>query len=404
MKINADPAYYHKMFGSRKLSKPRVVYYKRDFLDYSAMMVLSALITGLSYGFSHVLSFMGYALSAMMIVTFIIRHGVEFQVPVILKQPEEILYLCWYKLRNLKLVFFIVVSLFLLENLLIRVTPNLSHHTDWMRKGALTLFYTNLIGITVYRTISLIDHLMKRNMVREILMQTPWKRTIKEKTNIPLEIVHAYCTGVLSHIILLAPWYLVITHANFSILFLLPVCALDLIIQLNWMKVANSWFYRNHWLGHNSEFQFIYMHGTHHDAIPCGLIAVSENGFLEGFLRHTMGWPQPFYHPLIAFWFYTFDIKEDIDLHQYIPGIFPKLPKGSIELHQHSTHHYGPLEPYGFAFKLGETHYHSWIPDELRNAIKLDEQMGFKWDNPTFRRTKSLFDKYHDDTSKQESN
>ena|SRR6476646_907841 len=112
MKISADPAFYHKMYGTRKLSKARVVYYKKDFLDYGVMMALSALVTGLSYGFSHVLALMGYVLSAMMVVTFIIRHGVEFQVPVILKQPEEILYLCWYKLRNLKPVYFIVVAYF----------------------------------------------------------------------------------------------------------------------------------------------------------------------------------------------------------------------------------------------------------------------------------------------------
>jgi hypothetical protein len=308
-----------------------------------------------------------------------------------------------YKLRNLKPVYFLALGLLLLENLVIRLTPNLPHHVDWMRKGALYLFFANLIFITLYRTISLVDHLAKREMVREILMQTPWRRAINEKTNISLEIVHAYCTGVLSHIVLFAAWYLVIMYASFSVIFLVPVCAINVFLQRKWMKVANSWFYRNHWLGHNSELQFVYFHGNHHDAIPSGLIAVSENGFLEGFFRHTIGWPMPFYNPLMAFWYYSTEIKFDIDLHQYIPGVFPRLPKGSIELHQHSTHHYGPLEPYGFAFNLGDKGGYHWIADEMRNAIKLDEQMGFKWDNPTFRLTKSLYEKYHNRTSKQES-
>jgi hypothetical protein len=212
-----------------------------------------------------------------------------------------------------------------------------------------------------------------------------------------LEIMHAYVTGVLSHIVLFAAWYLVLIYANFSLLFLVPMCVINLFVHRTWLKVTNSWFYRNHWLGHNSELQFVYFHGTHHDAIPSGLIAVSENGFLEGFLRHTIGWPNPFFHPLAAFYFYTREIKFDIDMHQYIPNVFPKMSKKSVENFQHSTHHYGALEPYGFGFKLGtveETREYNWVPDEMRNAIKLDEQMGFKWDNPTYRRTKMLYEKY----------
>ena len=403
MKVSADPAYYHKLYGSKALKKPRVIYYKKDFIDYVLMMVVSALVIGFSYGFTHVMAIIGYVLCAFVIGTFIVRHGIELQVPVILREPEEVLYLWGYKLTNLKPVYFVALGLLLLENILIRLTPNLPHHVEWVRKGALFLFYVNFIGITLYRTVSLVDHLAKREMIREILMQTPWKRTIKEDTNMTLEIVHAYFTGILSHIVLFAAWYLVLIHASFSLIFMLPVCVLNFIIHMKWQKVANSWFYRNHWLGHNSEFEFVYFHGTHHDAIPSGLIAVSENGFLEGFFRHTVGWPNPFYHPLVAFLFYTTEIKSDIQLHQYIPGVFPKLPIEGLDLYQHSTHHYGPLEPYGFAFNLGDKGGYKRMPDEMRNAIKLDERMGFKWDNPTFRRTKALYQKYHNMNSKQDN-
>jgi hypothetical protein len=395
MKVSADPGFYHKLYGAKTLRKPRIVYYKKDFIDYVLMMAMTALVIGFCFGFRHILAITGIALCAFLVITFAIRHGIGLQVPIIFREPEEFLYVWAYKLQNLKPMFFIALGLLLLENLLIRATPNLPHHVEWLRTGALCLFYVNFIGITIYRTISLVDHLRKREMVREILMQTPWKRAIKEKTNMTLEIVHAYVTGVLSHVVLLAAWYLVITYSSFSVIFLVPVCVLNVLTHKKWLRTTNSWFYRNHWLGHNSELQFVYFHGSHHDAIPSGLIAVSENGFLEGFFRHTIGWPNPFYNPLISFWYYTTEIAFDIDLHQYIPGVFPKLPAGSIERHQHSTHHYGPLEPYGFAFKLGDGDDYAWIPDEMRNAIKLDEQMGFKWDNPTFRRTKMLYEKYH---------
>ena len=104
---------------------------------------------------------------------------------------------------------------------------------------------------------------------------------------------------------------------------------------------------------------------------------------------------------MIAFALYTSEIKGDIELHQYIPGVFPRLSIEGLELYQHSTHHYGPLEPYGFAFNLGDKGGYKLMPDEMRNAIELDERMGFKWDNPTFRRTKALYQKYHNVNSKQ---
>jgi hypothetical protein len=48
MKVSADPAYYHKLYGSKALKKPRVIYYKKDFIDYVLMMVVSALVIGFS--------------------------------------------------------------------------------------------------------------------------------------------------------------------------------------------------------------------------------------------------------------------------------------------------------------------------------------------------------------------
>jgi hypothetical protein len=178
------------------------------------------------------------------------------------------------------------------------------------------------------------------------------------------------------------------------------------VILLRWTDVLNAWFYRDHWLGHNSEFDFIFLHGTHHDAIPSGLLAVAENGFLEGFLRHTVGFPATFCNPIIACLNYTFEIKTDIDTHQYIPGIFPRISRHLLEIAQHATHHYGPLEPYSLGLKfdhpkVSEEFRNSFtsksIPDGVKNSIRLDEQLtNFKWDNPTFERILSLYDKYHD--------
>jgi hypothetical protein len=395
-----DAAFYHKLYG---LKKPRAVYYKKDFLDYSLMVALSAIALRVCFGAAHVLSFAGYILCGFAVATFVVRHGVEFRLPLILSSPQEIYSIFLYKAQNLRPVYFIALGVFLVENLLIGATPGLPHHVEWMRKTALWLFYVHFISITIYRTVSLIDHLAKKDLVREVLMQTPWQRAVKEKTNMTLEILHAYSTGVLTHIVLIGPWYFIILHAKFSLVFLPVVAIINVAVHMKWLRTTNDWFYRDHWLGHNNEFEFVFLHGTHHDAIPSGLIAVAENGFLEGLMRSTMGFPVPFYDPLVAFAVYTSDIKVDIDTHQYIPGVFPRLPRQTLTIAQHATHHYGPIEPYSLAVKLDQPGLpadikkgYRWLPNELMNSIQMDEELtGFKWDNPTYRRILSLYDKYH---------
>jgi hypothetical protein len=163
-------------------------------------------------------------------------------------------------------------------------------------------------------------------------------------------------------------------------------------------------------LGHNSEVEFVFLHGTHHDAIPSGLIAVGENGFLEGFLRFTIGVPGVFFDPVTAFLVYTYEVQKDIFGHQYIPGVFPKNSRRSMEVYQHSTHHYGSLEPYSFAFKvdrpeISEEYKKAYrhMPDEMRNSAKLDEELtGFKWDNLIQRKTLRLYDKYQKETNRSD--
>ena len=290
-----------------------------------------------------------------------------------------------YKLQNLRPMYFISIGLLLLENVLIAATPNLPHHVELMRAIAFYLFYTHFISITAYRTAILVAHLAKKELVREVLMQTPWKRTINEKTNITLEIAHAYCTGLLTHIILIAPWYLVIGYFNFSVIFLPLAFLINVIIHWKWIMVYyNKWFYRDHWVGHNSELEFIYLHGPHHDAIPSGMIAVSGNGFLEGITRYTLGAPTAFYNPVVSFLILMAEVAVDIKRHQYIPGVFPRLSKSFLEVFQHSIHHYGLLEPYSIGLKTDKMY-----------TIWLDEQLtGYKWDNPIQRKILSLYDKY----------
>ncbi len=409
----ADPAFFHKLYG---LKTPRVFYGRRDFLDYWLMIMLTAIVVGVAYGpvgmpiaYSRIATLLGngmaiagLALCAFAVVVFVMRHGIAWTLPVLLRRPQDVIYMFAYKLENLRPTYFLAFGTLLLENFLIVATPGLPHHVELMRAIALVLFYGHFLYITVFRTAILIDHLAKRRHVREVLMQTAWKRVINEKTNITLEIVHAYCTGLLTHIVLLAPWYLVIKYFRYSVVFLPVVCAINVMVHLRWARAINEWFYRDHWLGHNSELEFLYLHGTHHDAIPCGMIAAAGNGFLEGVFRNTIGYPNPFYNPVIAAVTFTSDIKTAIHLHQYIPGVFPYMGKRVLEVIQHATHHYGRLEPYGFVMKLDQPHIseaykkqYGWLPDEWKNSFRMEEELtGFQWDNPTYQNTLRLWDKY----------
>jgi hypothetical protein len=399
----ADPAIYHKLYGTRK---PRATYYAKDFLDYVLMLVLTALVTGALYGFGHPMALAADVLCAVALVTFAVRHGVELRVPLLLRRPQDVLYMLVYKVQNLRALYFIGLGVLLLENLVIALTPGLPHKVEWMAGLAMVLFYIHFAGISIYRTVILADHLRKKELVREVLMQTPWKRVITQKTNIVLEIFHAYGTGLLTHVVMIAPWYFVITHARFSLIFLVPVAVINVMTYMNWMgRTHNSWFYRDHWVGHNSELEFVYLHGSHHDAIPSAMIAVSGNGLLEGIFRHSLGTGACFYNPLGASLVYGFEVKSDIDLHQFIPGVFPQIPRGIVQTTQHSTHHYGRLEPYGLAMNIDAPGVSEAVRKQLaplsprmKHSVRLEEKLtGFEWDNAIYRQTLSLYAKYQPD-------
>ncbi len=394
-----DPAYFHQLYGEKR---PRLAYHKDDFLDYVLMSAACVLVAGVSFGWLHPLFFIVLALGLWMVGAFVLRHGVKLKWPALMRHPQEVLYMLVYKVRNLRPEYFVAVAILLLENVAISLTPGLPHHSDTMRAVAIGLFYAHVVALTAYRTAILVSHLRRRAHVREFLLHTTWKSALERQPSVTLEILHAYCTGLMAHALLIAPWYIVLTHVNYSLIFLPATIAANLILHVRFMKAVNAWFYRDHWLGHNSEVEFLYLHGAHHDAIPSGLIGVSGNGFLEGFMRYSLGGPGIFYSPVILFVVYTLDVKSDIDGHQFIPGVYPHVPKEIQEINQHSTHHYGRLEPYSLALNVDQPQVSQeilkkgkFMPEEMKNSIRLDQQLtGFEWDTPRYRRFLELYERY----------
>lgn len=386
----ADKRRFHRLLGKRK---SRINYSKSDFLDYALMIAACAAVLIGTYGLRSWLGAAGCLLCVFMLASFVVRHGVAFRVPVVLRRPLDVLFMLVHKVDNTSWVYWAALGFVVLENVGIELTPGLPHHAALMRRIGLWLFGLHLAIIFAYRTRSLVDHWRKRDIVSKVLLESPWKNAGLVRESIRYEIVHAYSTGLLTHLILVAPWYLAITYLKFSVLFMPVTCAVNLWLHLKFLKAVNAWFYRDHWLGHNSELEFVYLHGSHHDAIPVGLIAVAGNGFLEGLLRNLLGYPTPFYNPVMAFVAYTLEILRDIDFHQFVPGIFPKMRLEFRQVGQHSTHHFGHLEPYGFGVKLDQpglsadfVRLFARFPEEFNNSIRLDEELtGFDWNNPRFQ-------------------
>src|SRR5579872_1271207 len=299
----------HRLHG---VKRPRIAYRDDDFLDYVLMLLVCEAIIWLAYGGGHVMTLAGGILCAFEIFAFVRRHGVGLRMPLICRRPQDLVYLFWYRIENLTRWYFLAIAILMIENYVIQLTPWLPHQTALMRKVALWLFYGSFLAILAYRTLILVRQLARGIHVRKFLLQTTWRSALSRQPYISLEIVHAYATGVLAHILLVTPWYIVLTHLRFSLIFLPVTVALNFLIQGRFLKVLPIWFYRDHWLCHNCELEFVYLHGPHHDAIPSGLIGVSGNGHLEGFLRHALGAPGPFYHPVTTFLVYGFEIKGDI--------------------------------------------------------------------------------------------
>lgn len=378
---------YHRLLGKQKR---RLNYAKGDLADYLLMLALSAGVIALCYGALSWMSLIGYVLCAFMAISFVVRHGAAFKLPLLLRQPQDIIYMLAYKLENLPWVTWAAVALAAAEYAFVSMTPQLPHQVEWTRLVGLGLFFLHFGAITAYRTVSFVDHMRKHAIVSDVLLRSPWKNVGLVRSNIRYEIIHAYLTGLLTHLVLLAPWYFALTHLLYSLLLLPVTCAVQFLLHRKWLRGINGWFYRDHWLGHNSELDFVYLHGSHHDAIPTGLIAVAGNGFLEGVLRNAVGHPTTFYNPIMACLAYSVEVRNDIAFHQFIPGIYPTLPYEFRQVGQHSTHHYGHLEPYGFAVKLdqpiewsqGFLSLFRGFPEEFKNSATLEEELtGFKWSN-----------------------
>ena len=117
-----DSKHFHKLFG---VKRPRISYQKKDFLDYTLMTLVSAFVIYFSYGPNYLMSAVGIVLCVFMIIVFSIRHGLELRTPLILKRPQDLLYMIVYKIQNMKLMYIFAIVRPALATLVFHYTSHL---------------------------------------------------------------------------------------------------------------------------------------------------------------------------------------------------------------------------------------------------------------------------------------
>jgi hypothetical protein len=216
--------------------------------------------------------------------------------------------------------------------------------------------------ITLFRVTILIAHLLRASVVREVLETSPQRKSIA-KLPIQHHIFHAFITGMMGHLSLVAPCALFFMLTDPSCLrealllagFLLWSC---IAIPLRKRRILvspgiinNVLFYQNHSTDHQSQFYFTVFHGHHHDAIPSAVIGSgAETGFLENTDR-GIAWLDFLNSIVVVQMKWASVIAFDMVVHQYIPGIFPFAKPNFQGLGHHVAHHYGSALPLGVVFQ-----------------------------------------------------
>jgi hypothetical protein len=232
----------------------------------------------------------------------------------------------------------------------------------WLRPvPVLHCFWVALLVVSAYRTILLITHLRHRSHVATVLAESPWRHQLVRlgPTN---HVIHGYVTGIVTHLCLLMPMiglWSVTAPTYLREVILLAVSAARLTLAMRRYGVSiDSYLHAfvasrmlqsitlAHEEDHRGRFEFAVFHGHHHDAIPSGIMAGLEAGFVEAIDRGA--WLAACLDSVVVrLIVVTINSIRNIIGHQYIPGVFPYSRTVINWRVHHISHHYGSLLPLG---------------------------------------------------------
>lgn len=331
-----------------------MVYNAADAVDYSTMLGLTGAVASLCFGATHTLATLAWLSVGWLLIAFPLRHGCTLRWPLLLTDGCVLPRMLAYKLDNARPQLLVSAAVMCMEQAAISATPTWQHRLDEHREFLKTLFFAAFWGVTVIRVGLLGAHVWHRQRVFDFLAGSPWRKVLRKGTGVHwqlLHLSHAFVTGVLCHILAVAPLYVLITSMQHSVVLLPLRVAADCAV-FAWFHVYdwNDWLYRDHWVSHHDAADFLFLHGPHHDALPVSLMAAHDVGMLEGFLRFSVGHPEGFMSPMVTAPLRGVQVLADMVFHQYVPGVAPYSQVIVYYGHHHAEHHFLRLHPLGSGF------------------------------------------------------
>eukprot|EP00035_Acanthoeca_spectabilis_P011367 m.199895 g.199895 ORF g.199895 m.199895 type:complete len:395 (-) comp15325_c0_seq10:164-1348(-) len=312
--------WHHSVLTSTKV---RMTYNSTDVADYAVMVTMTSLLGVCCFGFEHWMTELCFLCSAWLLVSFILRHGATFKMPRCAQDPHAFLRMLYYKIDNARTPLLVSAAGFVVEQLVIVSTPMWEHNVPRFRETLLAIFTATFCIVTVIRSLVLAAHIYQQDQLFDFLESSPWKKVLGRSGwwMRYVHLLHAFVTGIQCHILAVAPLYLLIYYGQHSMVLLPLRACFDVVIYGWWLRTHwNDWLYRDHWISHHDELEFVYLHGPHHDALPISLMAAHDTGMLEGFLRFSLGLPEAFAAPLLSVPLRGFQVLADMVFHQYVPG------------------------------------------------------------------------------------
>jgi hypothetical protein len=328
-----------------------------------------------------------------MAAIFIARHGVRFNVEALRVLAEGVagyparVARNWWSVRQRVLQAVLLFALALTAERLLRSSLQ---GTFWVRPFPWQwVVWVPFLAITVFRVMTTVAHLLRAKHVRDFLLDSPVKSVV-DGAPIQLHIVHAFCTGLLSHLCLVAPLVLFYMYTDPTWLReTLLLAGYAAWCVFSWKTGTYTpveqggdgvWFLRggygrlfseNHALDHRDRFYFTVFHGHHHDTIPAAMIgAASGTGLLENADR-DITWLEFLDSAILVQLSWTALCVSDMFAHQYVPGVFPFSKFNLTSRNHHVAHHFGSLYPLGLY--------------NLTTVSRLDVQGGYETDNARVR-------------------
>jgi hypothetical protein len=335
-----------KVVFGKKVTKLR--FSAEDFSNYCLMIGLSVSLVLVSFQGFRVFQISTSLMLCALIPLFAVRNGARIGWPSLLNPQSLVEVVCHlYRIVHWRLL--VYVAIFVCERLVREVDSG--RFTDVFSFGMCLTIQLQLYVLALFRCAALAFHIREAKKVEQVMRSSSWRHFLNLNCSINIHIVHAALTGWCSQMMTVAPFFLLASWKRPIWSFVVLFC-MENFLSISFIDDTKM-FYAVHYREHHSSGLFTLFHGSHHDAIPSGLLSGgTEVGFVEGFCQGLLHC-----HPLkcpTSLWDVGINFYKNILYHHYIPGVFPYSQLIVAEEVHHVVHHYMHLVPYvGFPGKVG---------------------------------------------------